>query len=1544
MNNGKKKLTLTILTLFCCSLVCLCLFAACNFTYTFTINGKVTVNGKPVGGVKVSCELAETTTDENGEYVLSDLTGEVTVNFYSEDYWFPIAVGKVWADSTIDMTDGKAYRTVSGRCVNGNAAVAGAQVTLAGANKTFVTFTDEEGNFTVPGLAGDVKVTAVADGQQLFGCTCPDESTAPITLQATADVDIPLLAEENLAAGTFTVKCGGQTLTVDASQSKVTLKQIKFGTVVEFVSDKYGFDNATFTVTDIDNAPQVTVYDKYDLGGTVVCGNASLSGAEISVDGKAAATTDGEGKFVLPGLFGKHEIKISQGGYVAEELTADKTSNNLSVDLQKRIGGAVKDDFGKPIAAATITVGGASATTDEYGKYEILVRNGQTLAASKNGYVFATEETLNAEQFKVNFVGQTLYDVTVSVTGDGDGLGVIASGDKITVVLAEDNDNATPIVNGVANIAGLYGEKQIEFAAQNYRVSGTAKVNAKQTQAKLTVAKLYTLNNAAVVTGNIPVASAEVLVNDNFAATTDEQGLFSITVANGDKIKVVAADYDDFETEFVHGDDGFTVNLTYKLQISVVGGNGELRYTVRANDVEHTANGKIILTNLSGETNVELLKDRHSFDIDNTGKSSAVVTRGATLRATTAYTAEVSVMQNKAAAVGVTVVLFDQKDPSIQTEKITGEDGKAVFENLTSVYRLIANDVDGVRFKPDDITVSEGGLYAFADVGYSVTIKTVVGDSPIADVTLSYDGRTSHTSASGEYKLNLFDATTVTIAKDGYLFDKAELTLTEEDADKVIVVSATYSVGGTVTSGTTPIVGATVTIDGISVATDEQGRYSIDGIGTFETEATVSANGFVMATMPITGHCTADVALHADITFTFVSGNIEIDDVTAFVGGKETTQFALGDVVTFVKSGYEFVGVTVTASNIGTTVTVNATYTVGGTVTNGTKPIVGVAVTVDGKTVATTDSNGRFEANGLAGEVTLVFASDEYDIAPVTVNQPCEVKATATYDVVVNVLCGETPVVGVTIRIRNQVVGETNENGVATIKGLSGDNTLALSLSGYAFSGNNKVSGACELTFAATYSVVGSVKIGGDVTGVNRVNVSVGGNVVAQTDTNGNFTVSGLSGSNTLTFTKDGYEIADLAVNAPCSPVVNAKFFVVVRFDGDIEGATAEIDGQKTPLASSEMTFGPFDTETIIAFAKDGYMFSPSQIRATDFVVKNVNVGRAFSVSGRVTTSNGLPVVGMTMFASDKETTTDASGNYSFDGLVGNVQVSGKYQFNINGTNLFTHDCSTGGSNVLNDNTQNVNFVIADTAYAWALFEANYNVRLSRYGNTAYKITGGADVTATMNVKTSGGFVKIKDANGNVLTESSNAGSSVMGVDPSVSLVHYAYSGQDKVTYAQVKGGDKVPAANQGNYSSATFSDVTDAQFADIYGASSQGVLIYKIAESTMDSISVATEGNGFKLSLSLKTTAEMFAAYKKQIGEMSGVDMQSFEYVRLYITLDSKTYVTAVRIEERYTVKTMGISATSTAVANHTYTYTNVPDLSSFKADNATIQKLLGR
>ena len=151
MEKQRKKLTIFLITLLCVSVCCLML-TACDFTYRFTINGKVTVNGVPVEGVKVSCDVAETTTDADGKYELTEITGEVKIKFSSDEYWFPEVTGKYWTDTTVDMTAGKKLRTVSGKCVNGGMPVVNAAVTLEGVNKTLVTFTDELGQFAAPVL------------------------------------------------------------------------------------------------------------------------------------------------------------------------------------------------------------------------------------------------------------------------------------------------------------------------------------------------------------------------------------------------------------------------------------------------------------------------------------------------------------------------------------------------------------------------------------------------------------------------------------------------------------------------------------------------------------------------------------------------------------------------------------------------------------------------------------------------------------------------------------------------------------------------------------------------------------------------------------------------------------------------------------------------------------------------------------------------------------------------------------------------------------------------------------------------------------------------------------------------------------------------------------------------------------------------------------------------------------------------------------------------------------------------------------------------
>ena len=223
----------------------------------------------------------------------------------------------------------------------------------------------------------------------------------------------------------------------------------------------------------------------------------------------------------------------------------------------------------------------------------------------------------------------------------------------------------------------------------------------------------------------------------------------------------------------------------------------------------------------------------------------------------------------------------------------------------------------------------------------------------------------------------------------------------------------------------------------------------------------------------------------------------------------------------------------------------------------------------------------------------------------------------------------------------------------------------------------------------------------------------------------------------------------------------------------------------------------------------------------------------------------------------------------------------------------------------------------------------------------AYKIKGTGDVTATAGVKTYGGFIKIKDNSGNILTENSNYGNVVFGIDPRVSLLSYKKASGTNVTYTQING-DKVKGANNADYSSASFNDVSESSYTDKYGAGADGILIYNIDDTTVDSISLSGSSSGTTISMNLKTTDKMFAAYKKQIKEMSNVSMESFSYVRLYFTINLSGMVTHVKVEEKYTVKTM--NATSSAVLNYDYNYTGIQDLSGFKKDNSTVQKLLGR
>ncbi len=1520
---------------------------------TFSVSGVVTVDSLPVSDVLVSGQFFETTTDENGYYCLSGLTEQTTIAFYSEKYFFPENNDVFSTDAVFDCTNGMAYRTVNGKCTNGDESVADVQVTLKGQNKTYITFSDDDGNFSVDNLAGDVEVSAIKDGKQFFSQVSPNNSQDSIEIVSTSKFSVSFdFGDDDLLKADFVCVYNGEETAYSTIDGDFIIEKAEFGKTIKFISDDFAFDNNEFTITSKNDVKNVVVYQKYDLTGNVSCGTTVLENAEVLLDNNVVAHTDASGNYMVQGLYGTHVAKIVMQGYVEQNETITKQCNEFSPKLLKNVSIKVVVN-GKQLSGANVSVGERSFLTTLY-ETQMNCFDGESIAVTKEGYYF--EEPIVVENGKNRYVvtGQKIYSAKITLNGTELPADVAAdtTSDGITIDLKQNlSNNAVSFVNGVVSIDGLYGTHNLIVNLQNYRTNAPQCVNENSANVIVEAALLHDVV-CSVKSGDVVIGGAKIFVNDLFACQSDENGNFDVQLAQNDVLSVEKQGYDLFSKAYLTSEEFGGINLTYSVELSVKCGQNYVRnYSVSYCGKTEIASGKIILNGLSGNSEVSIEKDGYEFLFDNGQNSKQVVSHEVCQVAAT-YTAKVVVSKSKVVVEGATVIVADNENGNV-LELSTDANGEVTLQGLNSAYTVIVCDYDGVRFRPDSVEISEGGTYSFADSGYSVTLKTQVGSSPLADVEISYGTRNAVTNELGEYKLNLSENAIITLSKNGYEFDSKTISLTEDDDGKTINIFATYGISGKVVSGATPLKDVNIAAGELSTTTDEQGNYALQGISVLDQEIVFQKDGFVQQSQQISGYQIVNANMFVDVLFEFASGDIVLENVSSMVNGISTSNFVLGDVVEFQKDGYSFENVTIDGMQ---KIIVQGSYTVSGMVKNGSDGIANVSV-CDGESVLSlTDENGKFVVSGLYGEKTLSFKSPNFKINSVTVSKPTSsVVANASYNVNVKVLTNGEPLQDVSVSVRNTVIGKTDLNGLLVLENLTGKNTIVLEKKGYSFDGNFVVTQGTEALFEATYAVSGIVYVGNSTKTLSNLRIYVNENYCYTTGSNGAFSIENLSGENKVTFSLDGYKTQDIMVSQPQSLSVRMGFYVVVTFKGNDGGTiVANINDNQTVIKDSTVTLGEFYEATEINFSKEGWAFDIPNLIVTDYTQKEVTLGKAFSIGGKVTTSSGLPVVGMTIYAGNQTTETDSSGNYNFSSLMGEVQVRGAYKFTVDGKNLYTHDCAVNDTTKYTDNAT-VNFnSVSDTDYAFALYERNYDVRLGQYGNTAYKITGGGGVKAVAvgtTTKTSGGFIKIKDANGNILTENSNFGETILGIDPRVAVLSY-YNGSS-VKYASVSGekvsGSLDPAkVSSVNYTGVTFVDCSDSELKSQYGSSANGIVIYNVNSSTVSSSAVTKNSNGtFTLTMTLSTSAAMYSNYATQINKLSGVTMSEFKKEILTFTLDSNGYVTQMIADENYIVKKkvgVEVEADTTATLTYNYTYDNITDLSSFTTDNTVVQRLLGR
>jgi len=590
----------------------------------------------------------------------------------------------------------------------------------------------------------------------------------------------------------------------------------------------------------------------------------------------------------------------------------------------------------------------------------------------------------------------------------------------------------------------------------------------------------------------------------------------------------------------------------------------------------------------------------------------------------------------------------------------TDASGNYKFTKLSNGTYTVTPSKTKYTFSPSSTQVQISGEWGATEVNFlgseNLSISGTITGEIQADVTMtlsdpvSKETKETTTDGSGIYSFTGVRSGTYTVtpSKDGYYFTPTNIKVTVSGANvtKVDFTSATcHSLSGTVTlsSGSIGSVGGvtimmvyeSVSGDTTTTTTNASGEYSFTTAknGTYTVTprkicysfeppsrqvtvsgANVTVDNFVATPSDcwsISGTVTGDT--QAGVTMT-LSGSMSGTTITGTSGNYTFRLLKNGNyTVTPSKDGYYFTPpnkqVTISDADApGVNFTATATYTISGTVSGDTQADVTMTLSGSGSGITTTNASGNYSFTGLSkGTYTVTPRKTGYTFSP--------------------------PSTQVTISNANWVV-----SFIAKI--------------------------------VPTYTISGTVT-GDTQTGVTMtLSGSMSGTTI--TGTSGNYTFRGLiNGTYTVTPSKTGYTFTP-----PSTPVTisnanwmgvnfTAKIVPTYTISGTVSGdtqagVTMTLSGSKqtntTTDSSGNYTFSLLSNGTYtVTPSKTNYTFTPPSrtvtISGANVTGVNFTASTTYTISGTVTGDTQAGVT-MSLFGSvSANTTTNASGNYTFRGL-----------------------------------------------------------------------------------------------------------------------------------------------------------------------------------------------------------------------------------------------------------------------------------------------------
>lgn len=1515
----------------------------------FSFSGYVFADGKALEGAKVDCGISSTETDESGYFKFSNINSVVQVSASKDGYLF--ADDLVFVSSLSSNVNFSGYKIFdkSGIVKNGDVVVPNVEIVAISENGTYETMSNEYGEFYLPDLAGQVKVTATKEGYNFFKSSFTLDYEDSIVISGMTNISGRLNVDADASSSDFQLKVNNNVIELNDDLTFVA-NDVEPGAVIELSSSNYYVSNKRQEVLSATDPIVFDCYKYYTVTGNIACGDVAMNGVSVSCGSKTIFSTDGT--FSFDNVWGNKTISATLQNYQFESIEASLDNCNVTLQATTSVSGVVNMDIGQNFSQVTLAINGRNIECDSDGNFLLTdVKFGDVLVLSSEEYFVENSIVIaNRENIEINAYKYFDCDVAVS-SEDGVMSDVCVSVNGVDYFTNEE---------GLIKIENLYDNPTIIIQKDGFKFEESYSCDYFQNNLQVSGFTLYSLT-FGVKSGTTQLHQAkaylngkEIVANDNRFEIVDIYGTNYLTVS--------CENYNAWELRIDKDTELSEVNLSYNIEGTIkCGKNGVAGVLVSSGSKNTTSdkNGKFVIKNLYGDAIVSYSKEFYLFPTNNVNCYQS-------LNINTSY----SISGNITKKDGDSEDMVNVSELSVSImEKETGEIkstttdslGNYSFGNLTGEYVLFYDMNSSVVFKPKHYNVIAGGnKYDFSNKGYTFSGVIMCGDLPVEDVKVRVGNVETKTDRNGKYEFGLVTKSgLITLEKDGYEFSPSsnhsgyadEESFDEKDD---INFSATYKVCGYVYSGITPISGVNVAIGDQNIQTDDLGYFEISGLeGT--NQIIISCDGYKFAYKSSTsGYTTLNCVATFDTLVRIVSEDLSLSGAVAEFQGKTyitvdgevlLKDIQIGDQIQFALEGYTIE--TFVATSQSSNITLNSSYEVSGFVTNCDDPLADVLVTATfgNESISTlTLGNGKFYLSDIVGSAQLTFQKDGYTFKNIQLtgaNSHMEVYSTFDFDGYIKV--GTKALSGV--KVYKLVAGDaqyqttTDQNGYFKIFGLDSKTTFTFEKKGYTIS-NLVVSSSETKYLSATYSVSGFVKSGDIFLDGARIETS-DGRLFETVD--GKFNITGLVGDITLVVSmNDGnsengvteYKSSKISVSEYRDGlIIELDFDIIINFSStsqsiDFSGIKITYGKETKICNSSTCTLTGLKGKVLITLQKDNCYFSPTendQFYVEKGEKKDISITPLYNINGTVKTKSGVAIVGaIVSVGNGKETITNERGEYTLQGVSGEPVLNVKLPYLSVAENkqlkfyTYNEPQVVKGDNVYGAGTYDIS--VSDSVFAISFLDYAYDILRN---STGYKIFGSGTAVAHAPVVgdqiQSVSTIYVEDASHNKIFQNLNIGEVVKlggGVDPNVSLLTYFYTdaqGNRQVKYSKVEGQsgfkDGVPMYGDWN------EDKSLTEYKEEFGINYANFSPYVIDSTTVSSVTgLSFDGTNYSFVLNLDcSSATSYNYYKKLMTVMcSKQELQSFSSIALTFTISKDGLLRRMVIDETYVVRSMSYNVTT--------------------------------